>query len=323
MNDFTILLVQTIVQGLLYGGIYALAALGLSMIFSVIGVLNLAHGDFIMLGGFAGLILAVMIPASTFGILAILFIFLIVFVLIGSLGASFEFALIRPILRRSAEGILISSVLITVGSSFVIENLGYGLMPKYIYGHQTVFSIPITGSSLSYGGIIVNEVNVIAFGAVAIATLLLYLFSKFTFLGKAMRAIPQNAESARLMGVNLQKISILTFAIGSGFGAIAGVSIGLISTLSPGFGLTYTVSLLSVMVLGGTRSYWGPLAGGLIIGFVQDFVASPILNPTLSLGPIQIQDLAYWSPAVSIVILIIVLMIEPSGLAGRARTTKA
>ncbi|MHB1909232.1 MAG: branched-chain amino acid ABC transporter permease [Nitrososphaerales archaeon] len=323
MTDVLVEFAQTLIQGLLYGGIYALAALGLSMIFSVIGVLNLAHGDFIMLGGFAGLILASAIP-STYGIFTIIIIFLIVFALIGSLGAGFELALIRPTFKRTSEGMLISSILITVGTAFIIENLGYNLMPRYILGHQTVFAIPFiqANSTFAYAGIFVNGVYVIAFAAVAVSTILLYFFSKRTYLGKAMRAVPQNPESARLMGINLQKISILTFALGSGFAGIAGVSIGIISTLSPGFGLTYTISLLSVMVLGGTRSYWGPLAGGLIIGFAQDFVASPLVNPVLNLGPFQIQDLAYWSPAVSIIILIIVLMIKPSGLAGRARSTK-
>ncbi len=196
-------------------------------------------------------------------------------------------------------------------------------MPAYILGRQTVFSIPIIQSKfqLNYGGIIISGISVIALSVVAVATIFLYSFSRGTYVGKAMRAITQNSESTRLMGVNLQRISILAFALGSGFGAIAGVSIGMTSTLSPGFGLTYTISLLSVMVLGGTRSYWGPLVGGLIIGFVQDFVGSPFVNP-LILGPIQIQDLAYWAPAVSIVILIGALMIKPSGLTGRSASRK-
>lgn len=325
MIDVGAQLVQTVVQGLLYGSIYALAALGLSMIFSVLGVLNLAHGDFIMLGGFVGLLLAGELSVNAYGILAIFAILIVAFVLIAVLGAAYEFALIRPTLKRSPDAILISSILITVGTAFIIENLGYIYMPSYILGRQTIFSIPMNLNQfqLVYEGIIINGVYLIALASIAVSTLLLYLFSKRTYLGKAMRAITQNTESTKLMGVNLQRISILTFAIGSGFGALAGVSIGMTTTLSPGFGLPYTISLLSVMVLGGTRSYWGPLVGGLVIGFVQVFVGAPFLNPlSIPFTSIQIQNLAFWSPAVSIVILIIVLMVKPSGLAGKSPSAK-
>ena len=295
------------------------------MIFSVLGVLNLAHGDFIMLGGFVGLLLAGELSVNAYGILAIFAILIVAFVLIAVLGAAYEFALIRPTLKRSPDAILISSILITVGTAFIIENLGYIYMPSYILGRQTIFSIPMNLNQfqLVYEGIIINGVYLIALASIAVSTLLLYLFSKRTYLGKAMRAITQNTESTKLMGVNLQRISILTFAIGSGFGALAGVSIGMTTTLSPGFGLPYTISLLSVMVLGGTRSYWGPLVGGLVIGFVQVFVGAPFLNPlSIPFTSIQIQNLAFWSPAVSIVILIIVLMVKPSGLAGKSPSAK-
>jgi branched-chain amino acid transport system permease protein len=317
-------LIQTILQGLVYGGIYALATLGMSMVFSVIGVLNLAHGDFIMLGGFAGLLVSDVISPNTFGILAVLAIFLIAFVLIGALGGAYEFALIRPTMKRSTEQILISSILVTVGTAFIVENLGYKIMPAYIIGRQTTFTIPIVSSrfALNIGGILLNGISLIALLGVASATVLLFLFSNRTYVGRAMRAISQNSESARLMGVNLQRVSILTFALGSGFGAIAGVSIGMTSTLSPGFGLAYTISLLSVMVLGGTKSYWGPLLGGLIIGFVQDLFGSPYLNPLTIWPGVQISGLAYWAPAVALFILIIALMIKPTGLSGRRSTSR-
>jgi branched-chain amino acid transport system permease protein len=318
MSGIAIEILQTVIQGLIYGGTYALAALGMSIIFSVIGVLNLAHGDFIVLGGFTALLIAGAFSPNTYGILAVLVIFLVSFVLIGALGGAYEFALIRPVLKRSSESILISSILITVGTSFVIENLGYAFMPRYILGSQTVFSIPLNQSkfTISYNGLFVSGISIAALCAVAIATALLFVFSRRTYMGKAMRAIAQNMDSARLMGVRLQRISILTFALGSGFGAIAGVSIAMTSTLSPGFGLAYTISLLSVIVLGGTKSFWGPLIGGLIIGSVQDYIGSPFANP---ISP----NLSYWAPAVSLIVLIVVLMIKPTGLSGRSASTRA
>jgi branched-chain amino acid transport system permease protein len=317
-------ILQTLIQGLLYGGSYALAGLGLSMIFSVIGVLNLAHGDFIVLGGFVGLLVAETFSPNTYGALAILAIFLIAFALIAALGGAYEFALIRPTLKRGSESILISSILITVGTALVIENLGDELMPAFIADQQRVFSIPLNQAKFTFllDGISLNGISFIALGAVAAATVLLYIFSKRTYAGKAMRAVAQNSESARLMGINLQKISILAFALGSGFGAIAGISLGMTSALSPDFGLPYTISLLSVIVLGGTKSYWGPLVGGLVIGVVSEIIGSPLLNP-LTIGPLQIQNLYYWAPASSIIILIVVLMVKPSGLSGRGASRKA
>ena len=277
-----------------------------------------------MLGGFVGFYAAGALSVNKNGPVALLGIFLIAFILIAGLGAAYEFALIRPILKRPASDVLISSILLTVGTSFVIENVGYKYIPKYIPFQLTVFSIPINVNqlTLNYGGLYVDGAKVVALITIAITTALLYVFSRKTYLGKAMRAITQNKEASLLMGVNLQKISILTFAIGSGFGALAGVTIAMTNSMDPGFGLPYTIALLSVMVLGGTKSYWGPLVGGLIIGFVQIFVQAPFLNPlTIPFSGLQISNLEYWAPAVSIVVLILVLMVRPSGLAGQGRGT--
>jgi branched-chain amino acid transport system permease protein len=318
---------QSAADGLLYGAIYALAALGLSLIFSVLGVLNLAHGDFIMLGAFVGFYFAGAFSVSKFGFLSIAGIFLVAFVVIAIIGAAYEFVFIRYTLKRPANEILISSILLTVGTSFVIENVGYIYIPRFIPFQLSVFTIPINVRQLtfSYGGVILDGAEVLALIIVALSTVLLYIFSKRTYLGWAMRAITQNRESTLLMGVNLQRVSLFTFAVGSGFGALAGVAIAMSNTsqMSPGFGLPYTISLLSVMVLGGTRSYWGPLIGGLVIGFVQIFIQSPFFNPfTIPLTMIKVTNLEYWAPAVSIIVLIIVLMIKPSGLSGRPRVAK-
>jgi branched-subunit amino acid ABC-type transport system permease component len=317
---------QSAADGLLVGAIHALAALGLSLIFSVLGVLNLAHGDFVMLGGFIGFIVATAFATSRYGVVAVLGIFLVSFVILAAFGAAYEFALIKRILKRPSSEILISSILVTVGTSFVIENVGYIYMPKFIPFQLSVFTIPLNLAQLtfSFGGVYLDGVKILALIIVGISSFFLYIFSRQTYLGKAMRAIAQNRESAKLMGVNLQRISILTFALGSGFGALAGVSIAMTNSMNPGFGLTFTIALLSVMVLGGTRSYWGPLVGGLIIGFVETFIQAPFLNP-LTIAPLGIQftNLEYWSPAVAIVFLILVLMIKPTGLSGTTSGAKA
>jgi len=317
--DLATEIAQSAADGILVGAIYALAALGLSLIFSVLGVLNLAHGDFVMLGGFLGFYVATSFSVSRFGFLSVLGILLVSFISIAILGAAYEFTLIKHILKRPSSEVLISSILVTVGTSFIIENIGFIYMPKFIPFQLSVFTIPLNLAQLSFnfGGVYLDGVKILALITVAMSTSLLYFFSRRTYLGKAMRAITQNRESTVLMGVNLQRISILTFALGSGFGALAGVSIAMTNNMNPGFGLPYTISLLSVMVLGGTKSYWGPLIGGLVIGFVEIFIQAPFLNPIIipALG-VQISNLEYWSPVVAIVFLILILMIKPTGLSG-------
>lgn len=319
MLNLATLLAQPIVNGLLYGATYALAALGLSLIFSVLGVLNLAHGDFVMLGGFIGFYVAGTISVAQYGLTAVLGILLISFILIALLGAAYELLFIKYILKRSGTDVLISSILVTIGTAFIIENVGYQYMPLFIPFRQTIFRIvaPVKQLSFSYGGVYVQGVQVISLITLAVATIMLYVFSRKTYLGKAMRAITQNRESTLLMGVNLQRVSVMTFALGSGFGALAGVTIAMTSTMSPGFGIAYTISLLSVMVLGGTKSYWGPLVGGLIIGLLQTVIQSQLVNsvyiPVLN---ISFSGIYYWAPVISIVVLIVVLLIRPTGLAG-------
>ena len=319
MLNLATLLAQPIIAGLLYGATYALAALGLSLIFSVLGVLNLAHGDFVMLGGFVGFYVAGTISVAQYGLAAVLGILLVSFILIALLGAVYELIFVRYILKRSGTDVLISSILVTIGTAFIIENVGYQYMPLFIPFRQSIFRIvaPVKQLTFNYGGVFIQGVQVISLITLAVATVLLYFFSRRTYLGKAMRAITQNKESTLLMGVNLQRVSVMTFAMGSGFGALAGVTIAMTSTMSPGFGIAYTISLLSVMVLGGTKSYWGPLVGGLIIGVLQTMIQSQIVNsiyiPVLN---ISFNGIYYWAPVISILVLIVVLLIRPTGLAG-------
>ena len=326
MVDLVTEIVQSIAESLLSGGIFALAALGLSLIFSVLGVLNLAHGDFIMLGGFVGFYIASAFSVEKFGLGAVALILLSSFAIIALFGAAYEVVLVRYTLKRPPNDILISSILVTVGTAFIIENVGYIYIPRYIPFQLSVFSIPLNISqfTINYRGVYFDGVETVALIAMAISTFLLFAFSRRTYLGKAMRAVAQNRESTMLMGVNLQVISIFTFALGSGFGARAGVVIAMTNSLNPGFGLPYTISLLSVMVLGGTKSYWGPLIGGLIIGFVETFIQAPFVNPLkIPISGFEITNLEYWAPAVAIIFLIIVLMIKPTGLSGtNARSGK-
>jgi branched-subunit amino acid ABC-type transport system permease component len=322
MIDLASQFAQPLLYGLLYGAMYALAALGFSLIFSVLGVLNLAHGDFIMLGGFFGFLIGGVVSVSTFGLLGVAILLVSGFALLAAIGAAYELAFVKFILKRSSTDILISSVLLTVGTALIIEDVGDHFFPRFIPLRLTTFSInaPINVLTLKYGTIYLNTVQIISLLTLVAASVGLYLLSRKTYIGRAMRAITQNRESTLLMGVNVQRVSLLTFAIGSGFGGLAGVAIGMTSLFgpfTPDFGLPYTISLLAVMVLGGTKSYWGPLVGGILIGEIQEIVQIPLIS-SIRLPILNIPfDGDYWYPVVSIFVLIIVLMVKPTGLSGR------
>jgi branched-chain amino acid transport system permease protein len=314
---------EPLLYGLLYGAMYALSALGFSLIFSVLGVLNLAHGDFIMLGGFFGFLIAGVVSVTDFGLLGLVVLLGSGFVLLAAIGALYELAFAKFILKRSSADILISSILVTVGTALIIEDVGDHFLPRFIPFRLTTFSInaPINLLTIKYGTLYINTVEIVSLLTLVAATTGLYIFSRRTYLGRAMRAITQNREATLLMGVNVQQISLLTFAIGSGFGGLAGVAIGMTSIfgpLTPDFGLPYTISLLAVIVLGGTKSYWGPLAGGILIGEIQEIVQVPVVN-SLTIPVLNVSlNGNYWYPVVSTIVLLIVLMVRPSGLSGRS-----
>jgi branched-chain amino acid transport system permease protein len=322
MIDLASQFAQPIVDGLLFGAMYALAALGFSLIFSVLGVLNLAHGDFIMLGGFFGFLIGGVVSVSKYGLLGLAILLASGFVLLALIGAAYELAFVKFILKRTSADVLLSSILVTVGTALIIEDVGDHFFPQFIPSHLTLFSInaPINLLTIKYGTVYLSTVEIVSLLTLLAATVGLYIFSRRTYVGRAMRSITQNRESTLLMGVNVQRVSLLTFAIGSGFGGLAGVAIGMTSLFgpyTPDFGLPYTISLLAVIVLGGTKSYWGPLVGGILIGEIQELVQVPVIS-SLRVPILNISfNGDYWYPVVSIFVLIIVLMVKPTGLSGR------
>lgn len=289
MADASVL-AQLTISGLLLGGIYALAALGFSLIFGVIGVLNIAHGDFIMLGGLAAFWLFSLLD---FNPLVSLIVVLPVFLLVGFL---FERALIRPVIRKSQTELLIASILVTFGASLAIEDVTAYAWGAYSKGVS--FFLP----SLSVFGVEIPSVRLLFFGIVVMITAVFVYFTRRSFVGKAIRAITQDKEAAEIMGINLSRISQITFGIGTALAALAGVLFVSITTITPYMGIPFTIRLLAIVVLGGTASLAGPLIGGLVLGLAEILTAFYV-------GP-------EWSSAVSLVILIAILLIRPRGLLG-------
>jgi len=291
-----------LIEGLLLGGIYALAALGISLIFSVTNVLNLAHGNFIMLG--AVVTFAVYSYAPLHGPLDLVLTLAILLVIFASMGAAVEVSLIRRILRNSSD-ILISGILVTLGLALVLQDVGGYLLitdPANV-ARSTTISLTIPNlSSIAVGGYVFPASELVSLVVIVASGIALYIFFKNTYLGIAMRSISLDKEGAMMLGVNLRQISMTTFALGLAFAGFAGFILVIDQTADPNLGLGYTIKLLTVMVLGGVRSPLGPVIGGLSLGVIEFAVAA-------FFG-------AYWVPAVSLVILISILLVKPTGLTG-------
>ena len=285
-------LVQLLLGGLLLGGVYALTALGLSLIFGVSRVLNLAHGDFLMLGGLVGFALYSALQLSPF-------IALVVSVpLFLLLGALFERLFIRPIADKSFHERLIASVLVTLGLSLAISDVA-----AYLFFQDSfVKGVQLPMPTLRLGGVFVPTLRLLVLVVIVGLTVALHQFLFRSYLGKAIRALAQNRQGALLVGINTSRISMVTFGVGTALAALAGVFYLLLFTVSPYIGMPLVLKALTIIVLGGLGSLMGALWGGLILGVAE------------TLTGFYIGD--KWSPAVATLLLLGVLLVRPQGLFG-------
>jgi branched-chain amino acid transport system permease protein len=293
-----------IIEGLLLGGIYALAALGISLIFSVMNVLNLAHGNFIMMGAVLTFVFYNLLGGATGGITTLLVTLALVLAVFAALGGITEYGFIRPILKNPAET-LISGILVTIGLALILQDVGSYILindPSNISRTTTIsLNVPLI-TSIVVGGYYFASSKLFSLVAIVAASMTLYFFFKRTYLGMAMRSISQDREAAVTVGVSLRRISVITFALGALFAGFAGFILVIDQTADPTLGIGYTIKLLTIMVLGGVRSPLGPVVGGLVLGVIELVVAS-------TFG-------AYWIGAVSLIILISILLVRPTGLTG-------
>lgn len=284
-------IIQVFISGLLMGGIYALGALGLTVCFGVLNVLNVAHGEFLMLGAFGGYFGFKLIGLNPF--LSIILVFAIFLVV----GFGFEKVLIEPILNRTFHEMLIASTLVTFGLAIAIEDL-------------VAFLWAGAGAGISYdmpnfqiGAIRISTLRLVGLLVIVLVTALFHLFQKKTYTGKALRGITQSRKGAMVVGININRISTITFGIGTSLAAISGVIYATLFTFDPFIGLPLTVKFLAIVVLGGIGSFIGALAGGFILGVTE--------------GLVGVFFGMEWSPAVAFLLLIVILIFMPRGLFGR------
>ena len=281
---------QQLVNGLSLGSIYALIALGYTMVYGIVKLINFAHGDVMMVGAYSGWFAITVfhmsfLPALLFAMVAC-----------AILGVLIERIAYKPIRNASRIAALITAI----GISLFLEYGGMLVLTAQVRTYPDVFPetiYSVYGVIFKYGDIVMLLTSVVLMG-------LLHFTIQYTKMGKAMRAVSFDKDAALLMGIDINNIISLTFAIGSALAAAAGVLMGVyFNTIDPLMGLIPGLKAFVAAVLGGIGIIPGAMVGGLVLGLVESIVSG--------LGA------STWRDAVAFLILILVLIIKPSGLFGK------
>jgi branched-chain amino acid transport system permease protein len=279
-------------DGLMLGGIYALIAVGLGLQYGVARVLNISHGEFIMVGAFATWWMF-----TTYGINPLL-----AAAICGPIVFVVGYVLHRTLFKRlrsssaswgAYEG---NSLLATFGLLFIIQNLAIITWGADIRGYSYL-NFPI-----NLGGTLFAANRLVALAFAIVVSLAFYLFLARTRMGKAIRAAAQDPRAAGLMGVNIDRVLALCFGLGSAMAGLAGLLISMCYPIRPHMGMEYTIIAIIVVVLGGLGSIAGSFLGGFILGLIGSIMTS--IEPGLSLT-------AYYA------LFMILLLVRPTGIMGR------
>ncbi len=280
---------QALITGLLMGGIYALIASGLNLVFGVMDIVNFAHGEFVMLGMYAVYTLTLWWGIDPYLTLPLVALFLIV------VSAAIYWFLIAKVETRAHT----QQILLTIGLSIVLIN---GAMMVWGPNYKTIDS-PVASENIRLLGVAMSKGWVIAFVCAVVISLLLYMLLQRTYLGKKIRAVSQNRDAALLMGINTRSIYLVAFCISALVAGLGGALLANIYYISPASGSQFILKAFVIVVLGGMGSFWGTFIGGLIIG-VTESLASVVMSPSLA-------------PIVSYALFVLVLWLRPQGLFGR------
>ena len=279
---------QLILNGIIAGSIYALFAVGLTMVYGVFRFINFAHGELIALGAY----LALLFTQTLFS-LPIYYAVLPALVLTIAIGLAQERYVYRPLRHGNRISLLIASI----GLSYLLRNAiriiwGSDLMT---YGLKPTRGLSFAGLSITGTQISMMAAAVLFLGG------LYFLFTK-TMLGKSLRAVADNMELAAIMGINMKRVSLAVWSLASVFAGVGGILLALDTSLEPLMGLTNMIKAFAAMLLGGAGNVWGALLGGLFIGIAEN-VGVAFVSPG-------------YKDFISFAIIILVLLFRPKGLFG-------
>src|SRR5205085_12339781 len=255
------------INGLVVGSLYVLVALGLTLIYGVLVQINFAHADFVTLGAFSAYFFMHSLGGNYLASIGVAF-------LVGALlGWLINVAIFAPLLRKGSE---LLPLIATIGVSVMLQNAMLSLFGPVPYAFETPYSqqvFRIAGTFFT-----AQSVIIIAVSAATIA--LLYGFMKFTFLGKALRAVSQDRETAGLMGINPNQLIMLTFVIASALAGMGGALLGPVLVLTPFAGTSVIVKAFAIVIIGGFGNVEGTIIAGLIVGLIESYTTQ-FLGPGL------------------------------------------
>ena len=283
---------QQLVNGLTLGSVYAVIAIGYTLVFGVLNIVNMAHGGIIMRGAYIGLLLVTMAGWGLFPALIV--------VMVGGaiLGYLLEVLALRPL--RGKKATHLAPLICTIGVSIFLESA-----VLLVYGLQTRAFPTDYNQLMDLGLFKISQIQIISMGTAIVLMVLLTLLLNKTRIGKAVRATAENIETASLLGIHTRRIITFTVMLASALGAVAGVLIALsFNALEPTMGTSMGFKGLAVLIMGGLGNVGGAMAGGFILGVVEVF--------SVAYGASSFRD------AVAFGLIILILFIRPQGLFAKA-----
>ena len=287
--------IQARISGLSLGSIYALIALGYTMVYGIAKMLNFAHGDIIMIGAYAGIIAVgqMNLPPLAAVLLSIL--------ICALLGVLIEFLAYKPLRQAPPLSVLITAI----GVSYFLQNLALILFGSQQKAYPTLAVM----SHYTIGGVTVDGISILTLLVTAVIMVVLTFFINKTRLGKAMRAVSEDKAAASLMGISVNGTITLTFAIGSALAAVASIFYGMSYVyIKPTTGAMPGIKAFTAAVFGGIGSVPGAMLGGILLGVIEQ------------LSKTYISTL--WSDAIVFGVLVLVLVVKPTGLLGKTMNEK-
>ena len=287
-------IIEDTINGIIMGSIYGLAALGLTIIFGVLKVINFAHGSMLMVAMYTAywaVILTGLHPYLTlFIVVPVMFVF----------GYLLQDILIKPIFKAEKDvREPITVIIVTTGVWYILDNLSLLVFgPQY----RNLQDNPLRGKMLEFGDMMISVPKLWGFCAAIITSVLIYLFLQKTRMGRAVRATSLDRDAASLQGINQYKVYNITVGIGTAVAGVAGVALMPFYNVFPSVGVLFDIKCFIIVVLGGLGSIWGALLGGMIVGVIE------------SVGP-QFMT-ATWTEAVVYALFLLFLFFKPSGLFG-------
>jgi branched-chain amino acid transport system permease protein len=282
----------TFVNGLSLGGIYAMIALGYTMVYGIAKMLNFAHGDIIMVGGYTILVFLAVNPIVAI-IASIIFCMIV--------GIVIEKTAYKPLRGASPLAVLITAI----GISYLLQSIA-----QMIFGSAPKFVVIADLGTIRIGELAIGYSTIITLICSVVVMVTLNLFVKFSRTGRAMIAVSEDKGAAQLMGINVNSIIMITFAIGSALAALASVFFLLKApTINPTFGSLPGIKAFTAAVIGGVGSIPGAMVGGLLLGIVECFAQS-------------VPEISPYTDAIEFSILIVILLVRPTGLLGKKRREK-